>query len=168
MTSHWLRCPHAIRMNHTRPPDVLLEDLFSGVLAWALDQIEVPKVSTQTELEPVDLSKYTFAPECDRCGAEATIIGQGCGGLLASGPLAGGEQIVVGLLRLRFAAGVCVLAAGLLMGVPGARSPLPIPVPAVPLRTAMTAPTLQASSTSTGAKKPKGTRLARHGTRIQA
>ena len=38
------------------------------------------------------------------------------GGPLAIGPLAGGEQMVVGLLRLRFAAGVCVLAAGLLMG----------------------------------------------------
>ena len=76
-------------------------------------------MSTQTELEPVDLSKYTFAPECDRCGAEATIIGQCWGGLLASGPLAGGGQIVV-LSRLRFAAGVCVLAAGLLMGAGGA------------------------------------------------
>ena len=32
----------------------------------------------------------------------------------------GGEQMVVGLLRLRFAAGVCVLAAGLLMGAGGA------------------------------------------------
>ena len=39
-------------------------------------------------------------------------------GLLASGPLAGGEQIVVPS-RLRFAAGVCVLAAGLLMGGAG-------------------------------------------------
>ena len=42
------------------------------------------------------------------------------GGPLAIGPLAGGEQMVVGLLRLRFAAGVCVLAAGLLMGAGGA------------------------------------------------
>ena len=55
---------------------------------------------------------------------------------LAIGRLAGGEQMV-GLLRLRFAAGVCVLAAGLLMGA-GARSPLPIPIPAVPPRTART------------------------------
>ena len=37
---------------------------------------------------------------------------------LASGPLAGGEQMV-GLSHLRFAAGVCVLAAGLLMGGAG-------------------------------------------------
>jgi len=36
-------------------------------------------------------------------------------GLLASGPLVGGEQLVVSL-HLRFAAGVCVLTAGLLMG----------------------------------------------------
>ena len=42
------------------------------------------------------------------------------GGPLAIGPLAGGEQMMVGLLRLRFAAGVCVLAAGLLMGAGGA------------------------------------------------
>jgi hypothetical protein len=41
-------------------------------------------------------------------------------GPLAISPLAGGEQMVVGLLRLRFAAGVCVLAAGLLMGAGGA------------------------------------------------
>ena len=39
---------------------------------------------------------------------------------LAIGPLAGGEQMMVGLLRLRFAAGVCVLAASLLMGAGGA------------------------------------------------
>ena len=39
-------------------------------------------------------------------------------GLLASGPLAGGSKIV-GLSHLRFAAGVCVLAAGLLMGGAG-------------------------------------------------
>ena len=38
----------------------------------------------------------------------------------AIGSWAGGEQMVVGLLRLRFAAGVCVLAAGLLMGAGGA------------------------------------------------
>jgi hypothetical protein len=37
-------------------------------------------------------------------------------GPTAIGPLAGGEQMMVGLLRLCFAAGVCVLAAGLLMG----------------------------------------------------
>jgi hypothetical protein len=37
------------------------------------------KVSTQIELEPVDLREYEFAPGCDRCGAEATIVGQGCG-----------------------------------------------------------------------------------------
>ena len=41
-------------------------------------------------------------------------------GPLAISPLAGGGQMVVGLLRLRFAAGVCVLAAGLLMGAGGA------------------------------------------------
>jgi hypothetical protein len=67
-------------MNHSRPPDVLVKDLlFPGSLAGRSTQIEVPKVSTQTELEPVDLSKYAFAPECDSCGAEATVIGQGCG-----------------------------------------------------------------------------------------
>jgi hypothetical protein len=75
-------------------------------------------VSTQTELEPVDLSKYTFAPECDRCGAEATIIGQGCAGLLASGPLAGGRQTVI-RSHLRLVACVCVLTAGLLLGGAG-------------------------------------------------
>jgi hypothetical protein len=37
------------------------------------------KVSTQIELEPVDLRKYEFTSGCDRCGAEATIVGQGCG-----------------------------------------------------------------------------------------
>jgi hypothetical protein len=42
------------------------------------------------------------------------------GGPLAIGPLAGGEQMMVDLLRLRFAAGACVLAAGLLMGAGGA------------------------------------------------
>src|SRR6478672_8643840 len=42
------------------------------------------------------------------------------GGPLAIGPLAGGDQMMVGLLRLRFAAGVCVLLAGLLMGAGGA------------------------------------------------
>ena len=42
------------------------------------------------------------------------------GSPLAIGPLAGGEQMMVGLLRLRFAAGVCVLAASLLMGAGGA------------------------------------------------
>jgi hypothetical protein len=104
-------------MNHSRPPDVLLEDLFPGSLPGCC-QIEVPKVSTQTELEPVDLSKYTFAPECDRCGAEATIIGQGCAGLLASGPLAGGRQTVI-RSHLRLVACVCVLTAGLLMGGAG-------------------------------------------------
>src|SRR5262245_16862049 len=41
-------------------------------------------------------------------------------GPLAIGPLVGGEQMVAGLLRLRFAAGVCVLAAGLLIGAGGA------------------------------------------------
>ena len=50
-------------------------------------------------------------------------------------PRSRSEWIVV-RSRLRFGAGVCVLAAGLLMG--GERSPLPIPFPAVP-RTAMTA-----------------------------
>lgn len=35
-------------------------------------------MSTQTELEPVDLSEYTFAPECDKCGSEATVVGKGC------------------------------------------------------------------------------------------
>src|SRR5882757_4932995 len=39
---------------------------------------------------------------------------------LAIDASAGGEQMMVGLLRLRFAAGVCVLAAGLLMGAGGA------------------------------------------------
>ena len=34
--------------------------------------------------------------------------------------IGGWEQMMVGLLRLRFAAGVCVLAAGLLMGAGGA------------------------------------------------
>lgn len=36
-------------------------------------------MSTQTELEPVDLSKYAFAPECDVCSIRtATNIAQGC------------------------------------------------------------------------------------------
>ena len=43
------------------------------------DTSTVSKVSTQIELEPVDLREYEFAPGCDRCGSEATIIGQGCG-----------------------------------------------------------------------------------------
>ena len=38
----------------------------------------------------------------------------------AIGPLAGGEQMMAGLLRLRFAACACLLAAGLLMGAGGA------------------------------------------------
>ena len=42
------------------------------------------------------------------------------GNPLAIGPFGGWEQMMVGLLRLRFAAGVCVLAAGLLMGGGGA------------------------------------------------
>ena len=78
---------------------------------------------------------------------------------------------MVGLSHLRFAAGVCVLTAGLLMGVPGARSPLPIPVPAVPPRTAMTAPKLPASNlpptrksrrrTSPAARSPRTRRKTR-------
>jgi len=43
------------------------------------DTSTVSKVSTQIELEPVDLREYEFAPGCDRCGSEATIIGHGCG-----------------------------------------------------------------------------------------
>ena len=43
------------------------------------DTSTLSKVSTQIELEPVDLCEYEFAPGCDRCGSEATIIGQGCG-----------------------------------------------------------------------------------------
>lgn len=36
-------------------------------------------MSTQTALEPVDLSKYTFAPDCETCGKQAaTVVAQGC------------------------------------------------------------------------------------------
>lgn len=35
-------------------------------------------MSTQTELAPVDLSKYAFAPDCDVCGDPATVIAKGC------------------------------------------------------------------------------------------
>ena len=51
-------------------------------------------------------------------GSDYAILWQTLG-LLASRPVAGGEKMV-GLLRLRLAAGVCVLAAGLLMGAGGA------------------------------------------------
>lgn len=35
-------------------------------------------MSVQTALPPVDLSKYTFAPGCERCSEPAAIIAQGC------------------------------------------------------------------------------------------
>lgn len=35
-------------------------------------------MSTQTPLEPVDLSAHTFAPACDLCPNSATVIAQGC------------------------------------------------------------------------------------------
>ena len=60
---------------------------------------------------------------------------------LVAVPWLGGHIVV--LSHLRFAAGVCVLAAGLLMGSAGSRPPLPMPIPAILLRAAMAAPTLQ-------------------------
>ena len=75
-------------------------------------------------------------------------------GMLASRPVAGGEQIVV-LSRLRFAAGVCVLAAGLLMGGAGGAVAVADPDFSGSAAQGDDGTTAPVQQHSTGAEKPK-------------
>lgn len=64
-------------------------------------------MASPTELEPVDLKKYTFSPECDVCEGEpnsAVVIAQGCGDahpvLMCQGCLDRGLEVVALYVRM--------------------------------------------------------------------
>lgn len=62
-------------------------------------------MAAPTELEAVDLSKYTFAPDCDVCGVEqATSIAKGCADkhpvLMCDGCLDRGLEVIAMYVRM--------------------------------------------------------------------